>query len=252
MKLIMTRKSFKYIQIFLLLTILAGIYGCREQLVIENPASEGFNMAGSDPQAIEIADKVMQAMGGRKAWDQVKTLQWTFFGRRTHLWDKELHTVHIDVPGEQLSMDLSILDKTGTVIKNNETLSDTDSIAHYLDQAYKMWINDSYWLVMPFKLKDSGVTLKYLDPDTTVSGLYCDVLQMTFDQVGVTPDNKYLIYVDTLDHLVKQWDFYTQYTDSLPRFQSLWANYQSYGPLLLSGAEINNNRMTDIKVSYIQ
>ena len=33
------------------------------------------------------------------------------------------------------------------------------------------WINDLYWLVMPFKLKDSGVTLKCLGEDTTATEL---------------------------------------------------------------------------------
>lgn len=32
----------------------------------ENPSEEGFDLAHSDPAAVELADSVMSAMGGRK------------------------------------------------------------------------------------------------------------------------------------------------------------------------------------------
>ena len=45
---------------------------------------------------------------------------------------------------------------------------------------------------MPFKLKNSGVTLKYLgDTTATKDGKPADVLQLTFEGMGVTPDNKH-------------------------------------------------------------
>jgi hypothetical protein len=33
----------------------------------KNPAAEGFNIEGSDPEAVALADKVMEEMGGRYA-----------------------------------------------------------------------------------------------------------------------------------------------------------------------------------------
>jgi hypothetical protein len=32
------------------------------------------------------------------------------------------------------------------------------------------WINDAYWLVMPWKLQDPGVTLSYVKTDTLQMG----------------------------------------------------------------------------------
>ncbi len=43
---------------------LSLFYSCTPQKEI-NPAALGFNMEGSDPKAIEIADSVMAASGGR-------------------------------------------------------------------------------------------------------------------------------------------------------------------------------------------
>ena len=53
-----------------------------------NPPAPGFN-TNSDAKAIEIADQVMEAMGGRKNWDDTRYLFWNFFGVRTLLWDKQ-------------------------------------------------------------------------------------------------------------------------------------------------------------------
>ncbi len=58
---------------------LGGI-SCAQSKKSANPAADGFDMAGSDPKAVEIADQVMQAMGGRKAWDNTHYISWNFFG----------------------------------------------------------------------------------------------------------------------------------------------------------------------------
>jgi hypothetical protein len=52
------------------------------------PAAEGFDLAGSDAKAIEIADAVMEKMGGWDNWDKTRCVTWRFFGRRLHVWDK--------------------------------------------------------------------------------------------------------------------------------------------------------------------
>ena len=52
------------------------------------PAAEGFDTAGSNTQAIAVAEATMLAMGGYTAWDQPRYITWRFFGRRLHVWDK--------------------------------------------------------------------------------------------------------------------------------------------------------------------
>ena len=103
-----------------------------------------------------------------------------------------------------------------------------------LSNALKIWINDSYWLVMPFKLKDSGVTLKLKGESTTQSGIDCHVLTLTFSEVGVTPGNKYDVWVDKEDHLVKQWAYYRDASQDTANFIRPWDNYQKVGNLLIS------------------
>ncbi|MFK7982460.1 MAG: hypothetical protein AB8G86_20935, partial [Saprospiraceae bacterium] len=120
-------------------------------------------------------------------------------------------------------------------------------IAELTKSGKGQWINDTYWLVMPFKLKDSGVTLKYVGEDMTQAGAKADVLAMTFKNVGVTPDNKYLVYVDKKSRLVTQWDFYGKADDAEPRFQIPWDGYTQHGLIQLSGGR-GKYALTDIEV----
>lgn len=199
-----------------------------------NPPAEGFNQVGSDPKAIEIADSIMKAMGGRKAWDDTRIIAWNFFGRRHLIWNKATGDVRIDVPQDTAVYLLNIKDGTARVQRKGMEITDPDSLVVYSKKGEGMWINDSYWLVMPFKLKDSGVTLGYMGQDTTQSGIPSHVLQLTFDEVGNTPDNMYKVWVDQSDHLVKQWAYYARYDQEQPPAIWPWDNYQTYGQIKLS------------------
>ncbi|MEZ5331564.1 MAG: hypothetical protein R2991_05830 [Thermoanaerobaculia bacterium] len=48
---------------------------------------------------------------------------------------------------------------------------------------------------MPYKLEDPGVTLHYLGERPMLDGRPAEVLELTFEGVGRTPQNKYHVYV---------------------------------------------------------
>ncbi len=212
-----------------------------------NPPAEGFNEAASDPKAIEIADAVMEAMGGRKAWDTTRYITWNFFGNRTLLWDKQSGNVRIDSHRDSITYLINIFDNTGKVMKQGEEITQPDSLKKYVNRGKGIWINDSYWLVMPFKLKDSGVTLTYKGEDTIMGGSPADVLQLKFENVGNTPQNKYDVYVEKNSNLVKQWAFYREAAKDTPNFVTPWNDYQEYGSILLGG-DRGDRDITEIKV----
>jgi hypothetical protein len=213
----------------------------------ENPPAPGFNAEASDSLAIQLADAVMRAQGGRDAWDQSRYFYWTFFGRRSLLWDKKEKRVRIDIPDDSVVIITHLHDNTGMVSKQGKMLEQPDSLDFYLQQGKSIWINDAYWLFMPFKLKDSGVTLSYLGEDITEAGEHAHVLELQFKGVGDTPDNKYEVFVSQQDSLVKQWAFYRTYKDSVPLFTTPWSDYQPYGQLLLSGKR-GKGELTNIAV----
>lgn len=212
-----------------------------------NPAADGFNATGSDARAIELADSVMAALGGRVNWDNTRYLTWNFFGSRKLLWDKLERKARVESLRDSSVYIVDLDSGEGMVKRKGEILSDPDSIALYTERGKGMWINDSYWLVMPYKLKDSGVTLKYLGQDTTQAGKMAEVLQLTFKDVGNTPNNKYQVYVDPDTYLVTQWEFFPNASDASPRFVNPWNDYKKYGTILLSGNR-GQRSITDIAV----
>ncbi|MEM6963444.1 MAG: hypothetical protein AAF573_01680 [Bacteroidota bacterium] len=211
-----------------------------------NPPAEGFDSKNSSPEAIKIADEVMLAMGGRKAYDDARYLFWNFFGSRTLLWDKHTGDVRIESQRDSFTVAMNIHSMKGKVKLKEEELTHPDSLSKYLQKGKDIWINDAYWLVMPFKLKDSGVTLKYMGEESK-DGKNRTVLDLTFKNVGKTPQNKYRVYVDQATHLINQWDFYPNATDEQPRFSTPWKDYKKYGNILLSG-DRGQYKLTDIAV----
>jgi hypothetical protein len=204
-----------------------------------NPAAPGFNAEASDPDAIAVADELMQALGGRDAWDATRYVRWTFFGRRTHTWDRHTGDARIEgtekQSGEPFVICMNVNSKQGRVWIGGEEVTDFEKLKQMLRVGYQAWVNDSYWLFMPFKLKDSGVTLKYLGERGMASGESADVLELTFDDVGVTPQNKYHVFVDKDSRLVRQWSFFANASDEEPAITTPWDDWRRYGEIMLSG-----------------
>ena len=215
----------------------------------DNPPAPGFDAADSDAKAIEIADRVMEAMGGRKAWDDTRYIAWKFFAPppagRTHVWDKWTGNLRFQGGGRTTLMNINT--KEGNVWKDGQKVEDPAEKAKLLQEGYEAWVNDSYWLFMPYKLKDSGVTLKYKGDGTTDDGKAADVLQLTFEGVGVTPQNKYDVWVDRDSGLVTQWAYYLTAQDAEPRFKTPWASWTRHGKILLSG-DRGRMQLTEIAV----
>lgn len=213
----------------------------------KNPPAEGFDLAGSDAKAIEIADEVMEAMGGRANYDATRYLSWNFFGFRKHMWDKKTGNVRIENLKNGTLYLMNIHDNKGKAFVNGEEITEADSLAKMMDKGKAAWINDAYWLVMPFKLKDSGVSLTYAGEGETEAGKSADILELVFKEVGVTPQNKYQVWVEKEPRLITQWAFYATREDSAARFTTPWVNYEQHGDILLSG-DRGERKLTEIKV----
>ncbi len=129
---------------------------------------------------------------------------------------------------------MDVNSKQGKAWNAGAEITDEAELNKALEGAYAAWINDFYWLVMPFKLKDPDVNLTYTREDNTEAGADAHVLTMTFDSVGLTPQNKYEIFIDKSSNLVTQWSFFTKAEDEEARFTMPWANWKPYGKILLN------------------
>ena len=200
-----------------------------------------------DPKAKSIAMSTMEAMGGQEKWDKLHYVSWTFFGNRHLVWDKLGGMVRIEIPKDTSIYLLDLQKMTGKVMRSGKVLTDADKVKEELNKAKSMRINDSYWLFMPFKLMDNGVNLQYLREDTTLKGSPASVLQLTFNAVGNTPENKYEVYVEK-DNLIKQWAYFKSATQTeAPRIWP-WDNYKSFDGLMLSSERSDKSGPSNVKV----
>jgi len=192
----------------------------------------------SDPAALAVVERLENAMGGRTAWEDTRYVAWTFFGRRTHVWDRRENIDRIawtSPDGASWVAVVDLDDRSGMVSRDGEPLGEDEAV-EALEQAHAMWVNDSYWLVMPWKLRDPGVIVD-IDPLPAVlpGGREADVLVVTFrDGTGLTPRNKYRVQVARDTGLVEQWAFYAEAEDDEPRFRMPWTDWTKHGDILLS------------------
>lgn len=196
--------------------------------------------ATMDAKAEKIANKVVEALGGRDNYNATRYIAWVFAGKNFHVWDKFTGDIRIENQQGELVL-MNVNTKLGQAWDNGVKIIDAAVLSKKLDWAYKAWINDSYWLVMPYKLHDDGVNLTYTREDKTATGKLADVLTMTFEAVGVTPNNKYELFIEKDNHMLTQWRFYPTVGDEKPMFELPWNNWQYYGDIMLSD---NRDKLT--------
>ncbi len=217
----------------------------------DQEVSEGmqksFDPSFSDEKAVELAKEVIDACGGQSAWENTKYIAWTFFNRRRLLWDKQNHLARIRYLDGSFDAIVNLIDQTGVVSSKGKQLVGTELEAG-LKKAYRHWINDSYWLVLPFKLLDPGVKLKYTGERVSRNEIPSEVIELTFEEVGVTPENKYEVYIGKQSNLIVQWNYFKNWTDTIPEIQNIWEDYMMYGDIFLSGNRGHRGNLDDIKV----
>jgi DNA-binding beta-propeller fold protein YncE len=82
--------------------------------------------------------------------------------------------------------------------------------------AYGRFINDTYWLLMPWKWLDDGVNLTY-EGERQVDGRTYDVVLLTFDTgVGLTSGDRYWGFVSRETGLMDRWEYVLQKEDGSP------------------------------------
>lgn len=235
----------KYISLILFSTI--AFFACQTNQNNNQSETVGNNAPPSDKEALIIADEVMNAMGGLDNWNNTRYISWDFFGRRRHIWDKQTGNIRIESDMDSTIWVMNVEDLTGRVRIGKTEITDTTELNPLLKKGKSLWINDSYWLVMPFKLKDPGVTLKYLGQSLTQDSTEADILELTFTEVGDTPNNKYHVMVDKETRAVCEWSFFALYGETEPRFTMPWKDYNQYGNIMLSG-DRGRAKLTDISV----
>jgi hypothetical protein len=190
----------------------------------------------------QLATDLWKASGGEN-WGKVKEVHFTFVVESEgkplfsaqHVWNVAASTDEVkwkDKEGKDHQVTANLM----TPASDGEGKT-----------AYARWVNDSYWFLAPLKIRDKGVKVEAGGPKD-INGVSCETLKLSFEQVGMTPTDQYVLYLDPQTKLVRAWDYIPKTGDGM---QATWEKYQTYGGLNLA-TEHNFNgktiRLADIKV----
>lgn len=188
------------------------------------------------PTADSVLDHLAQALGGKQAWDNTHYLRFTFVGRRTHWWDKWTGRHRLEgqtKEGQHYVVLENVNTKEGSAWLDGKKL-EGDKAQEMVKNAYGAWVNDTYWLIEPYKLRDPGVNLSYAGEEK-VDGKTYDKLAVSFGQVGLTPGDRYWVYVNRDTGLVDRWEYILQdMPKEGPPTAWRWEGWQKYGNIMLA------------------
>ncbi len=174
----------------------------------------------SPDKAQQLAKDVWKASGGEN-WAKVKELHFTFIveqdgkelSRAEHDWNVAALTDRVRWKGKDVTVNVAA------------PAQDEESKA-----AHARWVNDSYWLLAPLKILDPGVKVSY-EGMKDADGASWETLRLSFERVGLTPEDNYRFYIDPDTKLIRAWDYMPK-ADTL--MHGTWDKYEDFGGLKLA------------------
>jgi plastocyanin len=196
----------------------------------------------SAAKAQQLATDLWQASGGEN-WAKVKEVHFTFAVEQDgkQLFSAQ-HVWNVAAGKDEVKWK----DKEG---KDHQVTADLVTPASDGEEkaGYARWVNDSYWLLAPLKIRDRGVNVEAGGPKD-LNGVTYETVRLKFDSVGLTPTDQYIFYIDPKTKLPVAWDYVPE---SGKGMQATWEKFQSFGGLNLA-TEHNFNgkaiKLTGIKV----
>ena len=141
---------------------------------------------GTNPKdADALAQKMLIAVKNSE-YENTRFLEWSFAGgRHSYKWDKENGKVEVKWSNYQVNLNLNKTNKS-IVFDNGKRVIGSEKLK-LISKALAYFNNDSFWLVAPFKVFDSGTTRSIV---TLENG--SEALLVTYKSGGTTPGDSYL------------------------------------------------------------
>jgi hypothetical protein len=150
--------------------------------------NEKLPVGKTGAEADALAQKMMQAVN-KTAWDSTAIVSWESRVGNKYLWDKNRNLVQVEWKNNKVLLNVGT--KKGKAWTDGNAVADTEKADKLVEEAYKYFINDAFWLNPVVKLFDEGVERSIVtQPDGT------EGLMVTYNSGGVTPGDSYLWLVD--------------------------------------------------------
>ncbi|RMG75807.1 MAG: hypothetical protein D6722_00325, partial [Bacteroidetes bacterium] len=169
----------------------------------------------SGPEADALARRMMAAVDCA-AWDSLPAVAWTFAGQHDHLWDKERHLARVQWGTNEVLLDINA--KTGIARVEGQEVTGEQK-ASLIDQAWKFWVNDAFWLNPVCKAFDPG-TSRSLVPQPEGDA----ALMVSYSSGGATPGDAYLWHLGP-DDRPEAWQMWVSVIPT-GGMRSSWDNWQ--------------------------
>jgi hypothetical protein len=222
-------------------------------LLATPPATPPPRAAEGDAGALDLAAQVERALGG-PALARAGSLAFTFAvvadGRESaafrHAWDRRTDRYAVEGPGEhgrtRVVFDLRSRDGRAWV---DGAPQEGERLRAALDWAYRRFINDTYWLLVPFKLRDPGVRLA-LQGERREGGRTFDLLGLSFDRVGLTPGDRYTLWVDRATRRIDRWEMLLEGREPPPSVAA-WEGWVQVGGVWFSTRRTLGSRAIELR-----
>ncbi len=188
-----------------------------------------FSCKEEPSKALSFTEKVAQA-NGIDSWDKISELRFTFnvdrdtlHFERKWVWHPKTGEVSMTVNNE-------------TTTYNREALDDKSL------NADKAFINDTYWLLAPFKLVwDEGYTQdSIIRAEAPISKDSLNKVTIVYNkEVGYTPGDAYDFYVDD-EYMIREW-VYREGNTQGECMMTTWEEYQKKGGVSFSTLHRDEN-----------
>jgi hypothetical protein len=199
--------------------------------------------AERDAKADAIGKELIAALGGEKAWEKARQFQFDFLVERegqtvarfSHAWDRytgDYRVSGMDKSGAPFIVIFNVNTKGGKALVNGKPVEGEEQ-EKLLKTAYGRFINDSYWLLAPWKIFDPGVNLSSDGEKPCPDGGVCDILKLSFENVGLTPKDIYWLWITRDGRQMVQWQYVLNGTQEEPT-TALWKKWQKFAGVSLS------------------
>ncbi|MFG6686372.1 hypothetical protein ACGK9U_07315 [Mariniflexile sp. HNIBRBA6329] len=138
---------------------------------------------------LSIAEKIANAHGFEN-WKHVSEIAFNFNEKRSWTWHPKTN-------------DITLITENDTINYNRKSV---DSISEKTDKAF---INDKFWLLIPFQLVwDKGTSISApVKAEAPISKMEINKITLTYpNEGGYTPGDAYDIYYND-NYIIKEWAF---------------------------------------------
>lgn len=140
-------------------------------------------------KADQLANKMLDALN-HDAYDATNYIEWTFRGKNHYKWYKSDKRCEVSWKHFKVVLDLKSTHKSKVYVANQ--LYEGIEKQKYIDKALAYFSNDSFWLVAPYKVFDSGTERRLVNTED-----HKEALLITYTSGGITPGDSYLWHLDS-------------------------------------------------------